>query len=678
MKGEGTILVLSDDPESSRMIIDMLTGHGYNVQQPGRVISADDSTPLSVPDLILIDFPAAEANSLNIGGQFGRGPGTRAIPILVVSGELGSRQFAGLPGAEAVDFISKPFRREELLARVGTHLELSRSRRQFVQQFEERTTRMRAAVEKLRRELTVRKRAETALCKRRFREIADAVPVMMVASDIQNRATFFNRAWRKFRGRSLQQEREEGWTEGLHPDERDWVIGQFYEAVKAGRDCSMEYRLRRSDGEYRWVLCLGAPCLHPDGTFPRYIASCIDVTEFREARDPGLKKAENLAIAAAGIAHDFKNLLGCVFAEADLAIREPGTGEATIEYIRNIISISESAAEMAEAMATLAADEVNPVVEMVNLSDVTEEALRLLHATLSRTGLTIRSRLNRHLPLIRARALQIRRVIMNLVANAAEALEGRDGIISIRTSAVRFDSDREGEIWNVQRGDYVKLIVCDTGAGMSEETQAKAVDPFVTTKPHGLGMGLTVVQNIVRSHHGAVRIHSGVGAGSAFEVLLPCAVQAFEKSIQIPQLLSPETPSAGPVSVLLVEGRYALRTTIAKYLRKSGFRVIGASDGHEALELIRDLNEKIDFVLLETALSGISIERVLAETRQIRPEVRIVLKSDHYPDDTHASGINYETPPVFIRRPYSLEELAKALREKPGHSSHTLRRTAAR
>ncbi len=144
-----------------------------------------------------------------------------------------------------------------------------------------------ATVESLQREIAERERTERALRESevRFRTMADTAPVMIVTSDAEGQATFFNRAWSEFTGRPLQQELGHGWTESVHPEDKAWCFERLATTFASRKVCRMEYRLRRADGEYRNFMCSGVPRFEPDGTFVGYIASLLDITEVRQNQE---------------------------------------------------------------------------------------------------------------------------------------------------------------------------------------------------------------------------------------------------------------------------------------------------------------------------------------------------------------------------------------------------------
>jgi CheY-like chemotaxis protein len=215
---------------------------------------------------------------------------------------------------------------------------------------------------------------------------------------------------------------------------------------------------------------------------------------------------------------------------------------------------------------------------------------------------------------------------------------------------------------NLPRGEYVRLEVSDTGCGMTEEAKARIFDPFFTTKFTGRGLGLAVVQGIVRDHQGAIDVVSAPGEGATFRVLLPCtSKRAFERQNVISPAVKAQS-SARARTVLVVEDEDLLRLAITKALRKRGFSVIEASDGSIATDLLRKRIDDIDVVLLDVTLPGRSSREIFEEAQRTRPDLRVVLSSAYDKKTVDASFMGL---PIthFIRKPFQLSDLAEVLQD---------------
>ena len=510
------ILVVDDESESRTLVTEILTAEGYDVRAADGGTLALASLAVTRPELILLDIRMPGMDGFEVCRRIKENVDTRDIPLVFLGGstELPERVEGFRLGA--VDFVTKPFQREELRARVRTHLELGRLRAHLEKQVAERTAELRESEE-------------------RFRTMADAAPVMIWASDADKLCTFFNRIWLEFTGRRVEEELGNGWADGVHPDDFERCYATYCSAFDERRSFEMEYRLRRADGEYRWVLDRGVP-RSSGGVFAGYIGSCTDITDLKQSHDRMLaaQKLESLAVMAAGVAHDFGNVLGSIFGEADLALSEMQPDSPGRENVERIDALATYASEIVNLLRDSAGASVDSyAMEPIDLSSVVEQTLRLVTVSISKR-VEVRSKLSRDLPAVRGNITQIRQVVVNLVTNAAEAIGDHEGSISIMTERadIRLGSSTNGTA-NLPQGEYVRLTVSDTGCGMSRATRAKIFDQFFTTKSSGRGLGLAAVHGIVRSYGGGINVLSRPGAGATFEVLFPC-VSRGEKNLPLP------------------------------------------------------------------------------------------------------------------------------------------------
>jgi PAS domain S-box-containing protein len=507
--------------------------------------------------------------------------------------------------------------------------------------------------------LRQRKRAEVALreSEERFRNLANTAPVMIVASGPDGKATFFNRVWLDFTGRTMEQELGYGWAEGVHPDDLDDCLSSYASSFEGRRNCHIEYRLRRTDGEYRSVVCNGVPRFGPDGVFAGYIASCIDITDAKRAQEEALarQKLESVGQLARGIAHDFNNLLGGILATTELALADRAEGSFPEEELLTMRTAAIRGGEIVRQLMTYGGKE-SSAFEPIDLSLLVHEILQLLKVSISKYAI-LETDLGEGLPAVHGNPAQIRQVVMNLVTNASEAIGDRAGVIRVTTARVRVDPDAHVTgAADLSPGNYQKLEISDTGSGMTSEVQTRIFDPFFTTKSTGRGLGLAAVQGVVRSHFGAIKVVSSLGQGTRFEVLLPCTDQQAQL---IPDIVAqPSASEAARIigTVLVVEDEDTLRLAVSRMLRKKGVSVIEARDGSAAVELFRANEPDIALVLLDVTLPRMSGLEVFAELRRIRPDIKVIITTA-YSQETTVPTIGDQQSWAFIRKPYQLNDL---------------------
>jgi two-component system, cell cycle sensor histidine kinase and response regulator CckA len=523
---------------------------------------------------------------------------------------------------------------------------------------------LRRTVDRLQVEIVGRDRTELALreSEERFRVMADTAPVLIVAADANQRATFFNKAWLDFTGRTMAQELGTGWTTGVHSDDVEGCLNGISSAYAERRECRVQYRLRRADGEYRLLLCNGVPRFEPDGSFVGYVASCIDITDFKRSQEEAVarQKLESLGVLAGGIAHDFNNLLGGIMADSEVLIDELKENSSALESVRRIDAVAMRASEVVRQLMVYAGQE-SAEFEQVDLAALVREMLQLMRLSVSKNA-AFEVDLPGKLRLINANPTQIRQVLMNLVTNASEALGGKEGVISVKLDEVHQGQESvSGQEAKLPPGDYLRLNVSDTGYGMTKEILAGLFDPFFTTKGAGRGLGLSAVLGIIRSHGGTIGVVSAPGQGSRFEIILPCVNQPERAPQEIRKPISSDGNEVFTGTVLLIEDEDPLRLATAKMLRRRGLFVLEAGEGRAAVDLFRARAAQIDAVLLDVTLPGMSGRKVLEELRKARPTVKVILTSA-YGRDHALETVGGEKSQPYIRKPYRLDELAVMIR----------------
>jgi CheY-like chemotaxis protein len=301
-----------------------------------------------------------------------------------------------------------------------------------------------------------------------------------------------------------------------------------------------------------------------------------------------------------------------------------------------------------------------PDFESVDLSRLVQEMTELLKVSISKHA-TLKLDLDVNLPAVRGHAPQIRQIVMNLVINASEAIGDIDGVIRVGTSCIiagqRLGSNGATTLAEV---DYVRLEVSDTGIGMTEEMKAKVFDPFFTTKFAGRGLGLAVVQGVVRAHAGAIDVVSAPGEGTTMRVFLPCSCErATEFQEAIPSA-AVERSNALDMTILVVEDEEILRVAISKALRKRGLSVMEARDGSIGMDLLRARIDDLDAVLLDATIPGRSSREILEEAKRTRPDLKVIVTSAYGQDTVDASfkGMRVDW---FIQKPFQLDDVVRLL-----------------
>jgi PAS domain S-box-containing protein len=517
------------------------------------------------------------------------------------------------------------------------------------------------------RDITEQKQAEAKLreSEERFRNMADSAPVALWVTGPDGKASFYNRSALRFMGFTMEQLSGSNWTELVHPDDRAACQSVYSSALADRRSFRIECRLLRADGECRWVLCNGVPRFSSDGAFAGHLGTSVDITQVRRLQEEAIarQKLESLGALAGGIAHDFNNVLGGILAEAELAEGDLPADSVPREEIQKIKAATIHGAEIVRELMIYAGQDKAYPLEPVDVSRLVENMLQLLKVSITKHAILVTG-LAENLPAVLGSAPQIRQVVMNLVINASEAIGEKEGVITVTTDWVSGTLTPDTST-RLPQGDHVVLEVSDTGAGIKEEIKAKIFDPFFSTKFPGRGMGLAVVQRIVRDHGGTINLMSVLGHGTKFQVFLPCTAK---RASETPIAISSTNPKIADVrtrTILVVEDEHLLRVAISKSLRKIGFLVMEASDGSTARDLIRAHKDDLDAVLLDVTLPGTSSWEVLQEARSVRPDLKVVVTSAYSKEtvDASFSGLRVHH---FIRKPFHLDDMARLLMD-PAH-----------
>ena len=498
----------------------------------------------------------------------------------------------------------------------------------------------------------------------RFRNMADTAPVLIWVSGPDKLCTFFNKAWLTFAGRSMEQELGNGWAARLHPDDLDRWSTTYSFSFSSHFPFQMEYRLRGTDGEYRSFLCAGVPRFKKDGGFAGYIGSSLDITDLKRAQETVLvgQKLESMGQLASGIAHDFNNLLGGILTSAELALTERAESLDCDEELLRIKAAALAGAQIVRELMIFGARD-NPAFEPVDCSLLAREMIQVLKVSISKSA-TLTTDLADNLGMVYGNAAQIRQLIMNLVINASQAIGERKGKIRVATRTLSRDRGApRPALADLPEDDYLELEVSDTGSGMTEDVKARIFDPFFTTKREGRGLGLAVVQGIVRTHGGAINVASAPGAGTRIRVFLPCMAtgETADDDEESSRRSSGEY-QFGFDTILIIEDEELLRQAASKLLRRRGFTVIEAADGIAGIELFLANQARLGTVLLDMTLPGKTGAVVLNELQRIDPDVKVILTSA-YGREQVQSLLGGLRACGYIQKPYRLAELEKALQK---------------
>lgn len=371
------------------------------------------------------------------------------------------------------------------------------------------------------------------------------------------------------------------------------------------------------------------------------------------------QKMESIGLLAGGVAHDFNNILTGILGNARLVLEELPKNSPLYGSLEAIEKGANHAADLTRQLLAYAG-KADFKLETLDLSQVVREMVDLLQVSVSKS-VELKLDLESGLPPVYGDAVQLRHVILNLLTNAAEALDNRPGTVRVRTGvrACSVDYLASGYISDaLPDGDYVFLTVDDSGAGMDSETLARIFDPYFSTKFPGRGLGLSSALGIIRAHRGTLMVESRPDAGTRFTILLPASAEAAVEPAE-PSERAPE-PAAQNGTVLIIEDEDTVRRVAKTILSRAGYTVLEAADGQQGLETFARHAEDITAVLLDLTMPRMDGGEVYERIRALRPSVNVVVSTGHGDQDAR-TFFNGGLPPRIIKKPYRPNDLLEAL-----------------
>jgi PAS domain S-box-containing protein len=399
------------------------------------------------------------------------------------------------------------------------------------------------------------------------------------------------------------------------------------------------------------------------------IAYLSDISEIKNAEEERLnlerqilqtQKLESLGVLAGGIAHDFNNLLTGIMGNTGLAMMHSDETSPALNNLVKIENIASRAAELCNQMLAYSG-KGKFVIEAIDLNEMARDMVLLLNVSIPKK-VSLHFDLDPKLPAVEADVSQVRQIIMNLITNAADALENKQGSITLKSYTKHFSGKELKSKYIDQKledGKYVVLEVTDTGCGMKEETLLNLFDPFFTTKFTGRGLGLAAVLGIVRGHKGTILIDSVFGEGTTIKIILPAS---DKKVIAVEKIPIRNKKFIIDVTILVVDDEDAVRSIIKETLELKGFKVILAEDGKDALKFYKKYMSDITLVLLDMTMPKLNGEETLKALKKINPKIKVILSSGFSASETMGRFKEGDVS-GYLQKPYHLQKLQEKIIE---------------
>jgi two-component system, cell cycle sensor histidine kinase and response regulator CckA len=491
-----------------------------------------------------------------------------------------------------------------------------------------------------------------------LRTFIDTLPDVVFTKDIAARFVLVNPATLAMVGRSDPVEMVGRTVFDFFPREQATRIHGDDLEVLAGRTViNREVSTRDTHGTDDWYLTLKAPIRDANGTVTGLIGISRKITE-RKKLEEQLRQAQKMEAVgqlAGGIAHDFNNLLTIIFGYSDVLRAHTDT---TPEIREPVEAINDAASRAADLTRQLLAFSRKSILQPKVLD---------VNATITNTGRMLTRLIGEHIQVslvldpavaqVRVDPGQLDQVLMNLAVNARDAMPA-GGTLRIATQQVELSAARAAAL-EISAGSHVVLTVSDTGVGMTSDVRERIFEPFFTTKGLGIGtgLGLAMVFGIVRQSGGAIHVDSTPGQGTTFSIFLPVAAPQ-----SVGGVLHPVSRSvSGSELVLLVEDDLHVRELAEKNLRAFGYDVLTASDGREALAIIRSRRASIDLLVTDVVMPHMSGPELAAEIQGEHPDIRVLFMSGYTDDAVVRQGL-LTAKVAFLQKPYTPLALADKVR----------------
>ena len=448
----------------------------------------------------------------------------------------------------------------------------------------------------------------------------------------------------------------------LHPEDTDVVL-QALEQVRSDRTSAyqIEYRFRRGDDTWSYVLDRGSVLRAPDGMPERVVGAILDISSQKELEEQfrHAQRMEAIGRLAGGIAHDFNNLLTVIRGTTDLLIDTFEQGSTVRKDLGDIAAAADRATALTRDLLTFSRRQVvQPRVLDVN--QVVEGIQSMLGRLLPET-ITLRLRLADGLDRIRADAGQLDQVIMNLVVNARDAMPS-GGALTLETDNVELDDEYASVHRDVVPGEHVMLAVSDDGHGMSPAVRERLFEPFFTTKGvgEGTGLGLATVYGIVRQSGGHIWVYTEPDRGTTFKLYFPRVEKTSAEVTGAPAAALPD--ARGGETILAVEDDAAVRAVTCRMLRQRGYNVLEADSGTAAVKVAERHLGRIDLLFTDVVMPGMDGRQLYEEVRRRYPGIRVIFTSGYTGDGIQQSGVLEFTMP-YLQKPFTPTALSRLVRQ---------------
>ncbi|MGA2099380.1 MAG: PAS domain S-box protein [Candidatus Acidiferrum sp.] len=494
-----------------------------------------------------------------------------------------------------------------------------------------------------------------------FRLITENAGDMIAVVDVNGKRLYNSPSYERILGYTCEELNRTASLEQVHVDDRPKVIAAAQEARKDGIGRGIEYRMRHKDGSWRILESTASVVKNGSGAATKIVIVNRDITERRQLEEQfrQAQKMEAIGRLSGGVAHDFNNLLGVIIGYAEMLQEKFDANHSARASVDEIVKAGKHAASLTRQLLAFSRQQVLEL-EVLDPNDIVADIEKMLRRLIGE-DIKLMTSLDRGLGRVRADRGQLEQVFLNLAVNSRDAMP-TGGNLLIETC--RFEMDQEYVLrfpYPVKPGPYARLTMTDTGVGMDLATQARIFEPFFTTKEkgRGTGLGLSTVYGVVKQSGGYIEVRSEPGEGASFIIYFPIVQEVpTETKLAVSQGRS----TGGNETILLVEDEESLRTLTRNLLELSGYTVLEAQTGYQALEIATNHLETIRLLLTDVVMPGINgrdlAKRLLCE----KPKLKIIYMSGYTGSAVGDNNILGKDA-IFLQKPFSRENLSQKVRE---------------
>ena len=652
------ILMIDDNPGDIRLIQEMLVAVGdnlYELRHADCLTSGLKQLEKNDFDIILLDLGLPESQGLSTLNRIT--PQTAEIPIVVLTGSIND-DMVGISAVQegAQDYLTKGYLDGKLLVR-SIHYAIERKKLQkelillnksLEQRVKERTSALKKVNEKLLIEIAERREMVNQLQKLSY--AIEQSPSIFVITDPGGNIQYVNLKFTQLTGYAPEEvigKNPRFLKSGKTPQEE---YKHLWETIIHGGEWRGEIVNKKKNGELYCELAYISPIRNTEGGITNFLKIAEDITVIKqvEKEKESLKeqlyhaqKLESVGTLAGGIAHDFNHILALIIGYADLLEKELKQDDSSLVYVQKILESAKRATNFIQDLLTFSRKQThNP--KLVNLDDIIKRTETFL-LRLIREDIKLKIELSDKECMVMADSNQIEQVLINLTANARDAMPD-GGLMTIRTEIVKLDNEFIKTYGYSTPRMYALISFSDTGVGMDEQIQKRIFEPFFTTKEigKGTGLGLSIVYGLIIQHRGYIRVHSELNKGTTFKIYLPIVESMVEetKSVSLPII------HGGKETILLAEDDAETRKLTKMQLEESGYKVIEAIDGWDAVNKFRENKDTIHLFITDVLMPNLNGKDAYLTISKAKPDIKVVFMSS-YPEDfinkkrILGEGVNY-------------------------------------